>query len=102
MAMTEVKSEPNLTPMLDMVFQLITFFMLVINFKAAEIDQNLSLPVVGFLPNVAVSLLASGAVLAAFLPVAAAWTWNALALGSRQRALAEAREGPVGAVPAVP
>ena len=38
----------------------------------------------------------------AFLPVAAAWTWNALALGSRQRALAEAREGPVGAVPAVP
>ena len=25
-------AEPNLTPMLDMVFQLVTFFMLVINF----------------------------------------------------------------------
>ena len=43
----EVKAEPNLTPMLDMVFQLITFFMLVMKFKSAEIDFNLSLPVVG-------------------------------------------------------
>jgi biopolymer transport protein ExbD len=42
-----VKSEPNLTPILDMVFQLITFFMLVINFKAAELDMTLKLPVVG-------------------------------------------------------
>ena len=41
------KAEPNLTPMLDMVFQLITFFMLVINFKTAELDLNLQLPVVG-------------------------------------------------------
>ena len=32
----EVKAEPNLTPILDMVFQLVTFFMLVINFKTAE------------------------------------------------------------------
>ncbi len=39
------KCEPNLTPILDMVFQLITFFMLVINFKAAELDLNLQLPV---------------------------------------------------------
>jgi biopolymer transport protein ExbD len=39
------KVEPNLTPILDMVFQLITFFMLVINFKAAEIDMSLQLPV---------------------------------------------------------
>ena len=38
---------PNLTPILDMVFQLITFFMLVINFKTASIDLNLKLPVVG-------------------------------------------------------
>jgi biopolymer transport protein ExbD len=38
---------PNLTPILDMVFQLITFFMLVLNFKAAELDQTLTLPVVG-------------------------------------------------------
>ena len=43
----DVKAEPNLTPILDMVFQLITFFMLVINFKAAELDLSLALPVVG-------------------------------------------------------
>lgn len=43
----EVKAEPNLTPMLDMVFQLITFFVLVINFRSAEIDFTLNLPVVG-------------------------------------------------------
>ena len=41
------KVEPNLTPILDMVFQLITFFMLVMNFKAAELDQALMLPVLG-------------------------------------------------------
>ena len=41
------KAEPNLTPILDMVFQLITFFMLVINFKAAELDLSLQLPVLG-------------------------------------------------------
>lgn len=40
-------AEPNLVPILDMVFQLITFFMLVINFKAASMDLNLKLPVVG-------------------------------------------------------
>jgi biopolymer transport protein ExbD len=40
-------AEPNLTPMLDMVFQLVTFFMLVINFKAASYDLNLELPIVG-------------------------------------------------------
>ena len=40
-------AEPNLTPMLDMVFQLITFFMLVINFKGASMDMSLKLPVLG-------------------------------------------------------
>lgn len=40
-------AEPNLTPMLDMVFQLVTFFMLVINFKGAAMDLSLKLPVVG-------------------------------------------------------
>jgi len=39
--------EPNLTPILDMVFQLITFFMLVINFQTAALDISLKLPVVG-------------------------------------------------------
>jgi len=41
------RAEPNLTPILDMVFQLITFFMLVINFKSAALDLSLRLPVVG-------------------------------------------------------
>jgi biopolymer transport protein ExbD len=40
-------AEPNLTPILDMVFQLITFFMLVINFKSASMDLELKLPVLG-------------------------------------------------------
>jgi biopolymer transport protein ExbD len=40
-------AEPNLVPILDMVFQLITFFMLVVNMKNASIDQSLRLPVVG-------------------------------------------------------
>ena len=44
---TAANAEPNLTPMLDMVFQLITFFMLVSNFKAASMDLSLKLPVVG-------------------------------------------------------
>ncbi len=41
------RAEPNLTPILDMVFQLVTFFMLVINFKTASVDLNLELPVIG-------------------------------------------------------
>jgi len=36
-----------MTPILDMVFQLITFFMLVMNFKSASMDLTLRLPVVG-------------------------------------------------------
>jgi len=39
--------EPNLTPILDLVFQLITFFMLVINFKGSSMDLSLKLPVLG-------------------------------------------------------
>lgn len=41
------KCEPNLVPILDMVFQLITFFMLVVNFKNTAVDHQLQLPVVG-------------------------------------------------------
>lgn len=44
---SENRAEPNMTPILDMVFQLITFFVLVINFKTAAIDLTLRLPVVG-------------------------------------------------------
>lgn len=45
--MNSERAEPNLTPLLDMVFQLITFFMLVINFKGASMDLTLKLPVLG-------------------------------------------------------
>jgi biopolymer transport protein ExbD len=44
---TEIKAEPNLTPLLDVVFQLITFFMLVINFSNENFDQRVRLPVAG-------------------------------------------------------
>jgi biopolymer transport protein ExbD len=43
----EVRAEPNLTPLLDVVFQLITFFMLVINFTSENYDQRVHLPVAG-------------------------------------------------------
>jgi biopolymer transport protein ExbD len=43
----EKGAEPNMTPILDMVFQLITFFMLVINFQGAALDRSLQLPVLG-------------------------------------------------------
>ena len=41
------KAEPNLTPLLDIVFQLITFFMLVINFASDNYDQRINLPDAG-------------------------------------------------------
>lgn len=40
----ELRAEPNLTPLLDVVFQLITFFMLVINFSSENYDQKIRLP----------------------------------------------------------
>ncbi len=43
----EVRAEPNLTPLLDVVFQLITFFMLVVNFTAENYDRRVHLPVAG-------------------------------------------------------
>jgi biopolymer transport protein ExbD len=43
----EVKCEPNLTAMLDMVFQLITFFMMVMNFSQDDYDVRVRLPVAG-------------------------------------------------------
>ena len=45
--MNSERAEPNLTPLLDWVFQLITFFMLVINFKGAAMDMSLKLPILG-------------------------------------------------------
>jgi biopolymer transport protein ExbD len=43
----EISATPNLTPLLDVVFQLITFFMLVINFSNENYDQRVRLPVAG-------------------------------------------------------
>jgi biopolymer transport protein ExbD len=40
-----IKAEPNLTPILDMVFQLITFFVLIFNCKNAEMAAGVDLPV---------------------------------------------------------
>ena len=45
--MSAMRADPNLTPILDMVFQLITFFMLVINFRATDFNKEVDLPVVG-------------------------------------------------------
>ncbi len=41
----EIKAEPNLTPLLDVVFQLITFFMLVFRISGENFDQRVKLPV---------------------------------------------------------
>ena len=43
----ELQAEPDLTPLLDVVFQLITFFMLVINFSQENYDSRVKLPVAG-------------------------------------------------------
>lgn len=43
----EIKAEPNMTPLLDVVFQLITFFMLVFKISSSEFDSRVRLPVAG-------------------------------------------------------
>ncbi len=40
----EVSSEPNLTPLLDLVLQLVMFFMLVANFIMDELSERIHLP----------------------------------------------------------
>ena len=42
-----VKAEPNLTPLLDVVFKLITFFMMVLNLSSENYDASVRLPVAG-------------------------------------------------------
>ena len=37
-------AEPDMTPMIDMTFQLIAFFMFTINFSDTEQDQRVTLP----------------------------------------------------------
>ena len=41
----DVKAEPNLVPLLDMVMQLLMFFIVSINFVTQEINENIELPV---------------------------------------------------------
>ena len=36
--------EPDMTPMIDMVFQLIAFFMVLLNFGEGEVDARIKLP----------------------------------------------------------
>lgn len=38
-------ARPDMTPMIDIVFQLIAFFMVVINFSAVNADERIKLPV---------------------------------------------------------
>ena len=39
-----VSAEPDMTPMIDVTFQLIAFFMFVLNFSDAETDERIRLP----------------------------------------------------------
>lgn len=43
----DTKAEPNLTSMLDVVLQILTFFIMVINFSQDEYDLRIRLPVAG-------------------------------------------------------
>lgn len=44
-ASAEISAEPNLVPLLDLVLQLIMFFMMCANFVMEENDQSIKLPV---------------------------------------------------------
>jgi biopolymer transport protein ExbD len=38
-------TEPDMTPMIDIVFQLLTFFMIAINFENTKADERVKLPI---------------------------------------------------------
>jgi biopolymer transport protein ExbD len=38
-------TEPDMTPMIDIVFQLLTFFMIAVNFENTKADERVKLPV---------------------------------------------------------
>jgi biopolymer transport protein ExbD len=38
-------AEPDMTPMIDIVFQLLTFFMIAVNFENTKADERVKLPV---------------------------------------------------------
>src|SRR5438445_4074680 len=39
------RADPNLTPLLDVVLQLLMFFMMCVNFVTEQVNQNIELPV---------------------------------------------------------
>jgi len=41
----DIKAEPNLIPLLDLVFQLIMFFMICVNFVSAQVNEEIKLPI---------------------------------------------------------
>ncbi|HEV3203787.1 MAG TPA: biopolymer transporter ExbD [Gemmataceae bacterium] len=41
---TEIKADPNLTPLLDVVLQLLMFFILCANFSSTQVNENIKLP----------------------------------------------------------
>jgi biopolymer transport protein ExbD len=42
---SETRAEPNLVPLLDLVFQLIMFFMICVNFVSSQVDRDIQLPI---------------------------------------------------------
>jgi biopolymer transport protein ExbD len=40
-----IKADPNLVPLLDLVFQLIMFFMICVNFVSEQVNEDIKLPV---------------------------------------------------------
>src|SRR5215471_6124973 len=42
---SDIKAEPNLVPLLDLVFQLIMFFMICVNFVSEQVNKDIQLPV---------------------------------------------------------
>lgn len=42
---SEIRAEPNLVPLLDLVFQLIMFFMVCVNFVSQQVNEAIKLPV---------------------------------------------------------
>ena len=41
----DARAEPNLVPLLDLVFQLIMFFMITVNFVSAQLNEEIKLPI---------------------------------------------------------
>jgi biopolymer transport protein ExbD len=44
-ATDEIKAEPNLIPLLDLIFQLIMFFMICVNFVSEQVNETIMLPI---------------------------------------------------------